>query len=212
MNIERKASHCLTCGMSGMGKSSYNLRYILASWHDRIFIFDHQSEYSLRLNLLPCFTFAEARERAKSERIICFDYSKNFFGELEGSLNAFADMVFFMCKDHLEPQNVQSLFVCDELQKIIPANEAPKEVKNIIQTGRRFNLDSALMSQQPNRIGNEIREQVTELILFRLKEENSLKFVRGMGIDADPIMSLPPLHYIWFDLVNGGQRSGVIDY
>lgn len=212
MNIERKASHVLTCGKSGQGKSTYNLRYIIGSHHDRVFIFDHQGEYQLRLPAQPCYDFDQLRERAKTERILVFDYSKFFEGRMEESFDQFCDEVFSMCKYHLEPQGVESLCVCDELQKIVSTADCPKPLKNIVQTGRRFNLDTALMSQQPNRLHNEVREQVTELVMFNLIDENSLKFVKKMGLDEQPIIKLQPLHYIWYDLQRGISRPGVIDY
>lgn len=212
MNIERKASHVLTCGKSGTGKSTYNLRYLIASHHDRVFIYDHQGEYCERLHLLPVYDFHSLRERTKTERLLAFDYSKNYSGEMEQCFDLFCDEVFSMCKNHLEPQGVECLFVCDEVQKVTTTSDCPKPLKNIVQTGRRFNLDTALMSQQPNRIHNELREQVTELVMFNLIDENSLKFVKKMGLDEMPIMKLPELHYIWYDLKRGTTRNSSIKY
>lgn len=212
MNIERKASHVLTCGRSGTGKTTYILRYLLASHHDRVFIFDHQAEFIERLHLIPCYELDDIAKRARTERIIAFDYSKNYYGEMEETFDLFCDKVFFLCKDHLESQNIESVFVCDELSKVTTVSDCPKPLKNIVQTGRRYNLDTALMSQQPNRIHNEVREQVTELVLFNLKDENSLKFVKKMGFDEQPVMALPDLHYIWFNTKSGETRKSEIKY
>lgn len=208
----RKASHTLVCGKSGMGKSSYGLRYIIGSHHDRIFIFDHQSEYSLRLKVQPVFTFEDFRKKASTDRAVIFDFTQNFAGELEESFDVFCDEVFDMSRNYLEPQNVESLFVVDELQKIIPTERAPKPLKNIYQTGRRFKLDSLTLSQQPNRLHNEVREQITELVLFRLDDENSLKFVKNMGKETEEIKTLQPLHYKWYNTVTGEERNSVIRY
>lgn len=212
MNIERKASHVLTCGKSGMGKSTYNLRYILGSHHDRVFMFDHQAEYVQRLNLIPCYTIDAVRQRARTERLIAFDYSAKFPGQMAEAFDIFADEIFRMCKENLEPAGIESLFVCDELQKVCPEGQCPQPLKNIMQTGRRFNLDSALMSQQPNRLHNEVREQITELVMFNLIDENSIKFVRKMGLDEKPIMMQEALHYIWFDLANGKSKASALTY
>ncbi len=212
MNIIRKASHVLVCGKSGMGKSTYALRYIIGSHHERVFIFDHQSEYSLRLNVPASYTFPEMFKRAQTERINIFDFSINYHGLLQESFNEFSDKVFEVSKKYLEPQGVESLFVVDELQKIIPVQDAPKELKNIYQTGRRFNLDSLTLSQQPNRVHNEVKEQITELILFRLEDENSLKFVKGMGKDTELVKALPPLNYRWYNTITGEERLSEIKY
>lgn len=212
MNIERKASHVLTCGKSGKGKTTYNLRYLIGSHHDRVFIYDHQGEFAERLHLVPITSFEELRKRAAKERFLCFDYSQAFPGQMEETFDMFCGFVFDLCVEHLEPQGIESILVCDEVQKCTTVNECPQPLKNVMQTGRRFNLDSALMSQQPNRIHNEVREQVTELVMFQLKDENSLKFVKKMGLDEQPIIDLPDLHYIWFNLSNGESRKSEVKY
>ncbi len=212
MDILRKASHVLICGKSGMGKSTYGLRNIIGTHHDRIFIFDHQSEYSMRLKIAPCYTFEDMRKKASTDRIVIFDFTQNFPGELEESFEVFCDEVFDMARNFLEPQNIETLFVVDELQKIIPTEKAPKSLKNIYQTGRRFKLDSMTLSQQPNRLHNEVREQITELVLFRLDDMNSLKFVVNMGKDVEPVKALQPLHYIWYNTVTGEERNSVLKY
>ncbi len=208
----RKASHTLVCGKSGMGKSTYGLRYIIGSHHDRVLIFDHQSEYSFRLKISPVYTFEDMRKKAATDRIVIFDFTQNFAGELEESFDYFCEETFDLARNHFEPQNVDCLFVVDELQKIIPTEKAPKPLKNIYQTGRRFKLDSLTLSQQPNRLHNEVREQITELTLFRLDDENSLKFVKNMGKETEEIKQLQPLHYKWYNTVTGEERNSLLKY
>lgn len=212
MDIMRKASHILVCGKSGMGKSTYGLRYIIASHHDRIFIFDHQSEYSLRLKLEPVYTFEEMRKKAATDRIVIFDFTLNYPGQLAESFDEFNNEVFDMARNYLEPQNIETLYVCDELGKIVPVQDAPMSLKTIYQTGRRYKLDSLTLSQQPNRLHNEVREQITELTLFRLDDENSLKFVKNMGKDTEIIKELEPLHYRWYNCLTGEERKSEIKY
>ncbi len=212
MNIERKASHVGIFGKSGKGKTTYGLRYIVGSFHDRVFIFDHQSEFAFRLKTLPVLHLGQVREMAKTERYIIYDYTKEFPGNLEYAFDAFATEVFDMATQYLEPQNIDSLFVCDEVTKCTPNAQCPQPLKNILQTGRRYNLDSCLLSQQPNRLHNEIREQLTELVLFNLVDENSLKFVKNMGKNTDEILALNDLEYKWYDLARGDERKGKLKY
>lgn len=195
-----------------MGKTSYGERYMIGSHHGRVFIFDHQGELQERLKVAPCYTFKAMRERAEDERIVCFDYSAAFPGQLNESFEAFCDEVFDLAQNSLEPAGIETLFVCDEVQKTHEPAKCPRPLKNIVQTGRRFKLDSLLFSQQPNRISNEIREQVTELVLFRLNDENSLKFIEDYGENSDEISSLQPLEYVWFNLVTGIRRKSRINW
>ena len=212
MNIIRKASHVLVCGMSGMGKTGYGERYIIGSHHGRVFIFDHQAEFFIRLNLRPVVKFEHIRRRAETERIVCYDYSYDFPGNLEDAFDLFCDEVFDLNKTYLEPQKVESLLVCDEIQKVCTPNECPQPLKNILQTGRRFNVDTLSLSQQPNRIHNEQRVQVTELVMFHLNDENSLKFTKNCGLDTEPIQRLKPLQYRWHNMLTGEVRTSTLDF
>ena len=212
MNIERKAWQVFVAGRSGCGKTSYAERTIIGTHHDRIFIYDHQSEFWRRLNLIPVTDFDGLYERVKKERIICFDYSFAYFGEMEERFVEFCDVCFNLCKDCLEPQHVESLFVCDEIQKVVTGHDIPKEFKNISQTGRKFALDTLLLSQQPNEVHNGIRNQATEMVCFAQKDENALKFVTQNGFDPEEIRALQPLNYIWQDMNTAEFRRGTIDY
>lgn len=200
MDILRKASHVLVAGMSGMGKTSYGERYLVGSHHDRVFLFDHQSEFQVRLNLLPCYSLAEMRERAQTERFVAFDFTQNFKGQLEESFDLFCEEVFRMCEENLEPAGIESIMVTDELQKIVPLeSRVPRPLKNVYQTGRRYKLDTLTLTQAPNELHNNIRVQITEAAMFKLTDENSLKFISKMGWETESIMKLPDLHYNWYN-------------
>lgn len=212
MNVKRDASHVLIAGNSGSGKTSYAERYIAGCHHSRIFLFDHQDEFNQRLHLMPVKRFSDIRIRARTERIICYDYAEEFPGMLNESFDLFCDEVFDISKNFLEPQGLDCLFGCDEVQKCCSPSQCPQPLKNILQTGRRFGVDSVCITQQPNRIHNEQREQVTELVLFNLMDENSLKFVAQMGKDTSQIQALKKLNYKWYNLRTGEERQSVLHY
>lgn len=212
MNIQRKASHVQVYGQSGTGKTSYSERYIIGSHHDRVFIFDHEAEFCSRLHLLPCYTYTDILVRARNERILCFDYSVAWEGRLEASFDAFCSWVFGVCKSSLSSQECESLFVCDELQKVVGPHSCPQPLKTIMQTGRRYCLDSLIMSQQPNEIHNTVRTQATELAVFKLQDFNAQKFVSEIGMNVEEILRLRDLHYIWRNCKTSEVRRGSIDY
>lgn len=212
MNIERKSQQVHVYGRSGFGKTSYAERFLLGSHFDRIFIYDHQSEFWHRLGVTPITDMEDLRERVCKERILCFDYSFAYYGELEERFDEFCDEVFDICKGSLEPQGVESIFVCDELQKVVGPHNCPKPLKNIVQTGRKFAIDSLFIGQQPNEIHNTVRNQATEFILFAQKDENALKFAEMNGFDTDEVRQLQPLHYVWQNMNTSEFRRGSIDY
>lgn len=211
-NIKRKASHVLVVGKSGTGKTSYAERYIIGSHHARVFIYDHQGEFQERLNLFPVRTFEELEIRLPAERILCFDYSYNYPGQLEYCFEIFCAQCFSIAKDYMTPMNKESLFVCDEVQKTMTTAQLPQDFKNILQTGRRFNLDSLSMSQQPNELHNSLRNQVTEFVAYRLQDARALKWVDEAGIDIAVVSKLPDLSYLWKNMQTGEERVAKIDY
>jgi hypothetical protein len=212
VNIKRKASHVLVAGRSGMGKTTYGERYLIGAHHKRVFIFDHQGEFAERLHVLPIFRFEDIRRRGETETILCYDYSREARGQLLEAFDAFCTEVFDICEFHLEPRGFDGLIVCDEIQKCIGDQSPPQSVKNIVQTGRRFGVDSLFLSQQPNRIHNEMREQVTELVLFSLQDENSLKFAKNMGKNVEEVQALKEHEYLWYNLHTGEERRGVVKH
>jgi hypothetical protein len=211
-NITRKASHILGVGKSGTGKTSYAERYIIGSHHDRVFIYDHQGEFQQRLHLFPCYDIDEMLLRAGKERILCFDYSAAYPGQLEECFELFCAEIFEFHKNYMVPQKREGLLVCDEIQKCTSPNNMPQPWKDIVQTGRRFNLDSFALSQQPNEIHNSHRNQITEFICYRLQEERALKWVSEAGVDVERVKKLPDLHYLWQNMQTGEAREGRIDY
>lgn len=213
MNILRKASHVFVAGKSGKGKTTFAERYLIGSHHDRVFIFDHQGEFSLRLKCPTVRSFGEMRDALQSQRVLCYDFAQD--AEANGMADSFDDFcaeVFSICKFYLEPHKVESLLVCDEIQKVTGPYGIPEPFRNVIETGRRYNLDTLTMSQQPNAVHNSLRNQVTEMVLFNLGDENSLKFARERGLDPDDVLLLPDLHYNWYQMDRGEKRSGVLRY
>lgn len=212
MNILRKASHIGVVGRSGTGKTSYAERYIAGSHHGRVFIYDHQSEFATRLNIEPVFDFDGLIENAQEHRIVCFDPSENFGGYFAETFVAFCEWVFSIAKVIQRKYHLESLFCCDEVQKLVDPYKTPVELKEILQTGRRYALDTLLLSQQPHRVGNEIREQWTEIACFQLIDGNSLKFPELVGLDPEEISRLPAHNYHWVETHTGEKRAGVLQF
>ena len=210
MDLLRKASHVLVCGRSGQGKTSYGERYIAGSHHARVFIFDWQGEFAGRLRIPPVYDLEEIGENPA--RIIAFDPSEHFGGHFEEVFGAFCDIVMFQAKQVKAKSGLDCLLVCDELQRLIPVQDPPQELRNVLQTGRRAGLDTLLLSQQPNRLHNEVREQFTEIAFFKMTDTRSLEFVESRGVDPERISKLETLHYLWFNTLTDETRDGLLKF
>lgn len=206
MNILRKARHIHVCGRSGQGKTSYAERYIAGSHHGKVWIFDWQNEFAPRLGL--GFESDISAVMDSRERIVCYDPHILFPGEMAEAFRQFCNAVFYAAGN----QSLDSLMVVDELQRIIPVQDPPAELRTVLQTGRRQGLDTLILSQQPNRLHNEIREQFTEIVYFRMDDKRSLEFVEDRGADENLVANLPPLNYLWQDTQTRETRQGTIRF
>lgn len=214
VNYLRSARHLLTCGKSGMGKTTWALEYMKGAPHDRIAIYDHQDEFAFRMGAKIATTIEEFLTLMESERVVCFQFGKNYAGYKREMFAEFCDVVFDTA-EVLNRKGLECLFVCDELQQFVTGTQiesAPAEFRQILETGRRRGLDSLSLSRAPNRVNVAIREEFTELILFKLNDEQSLKFARDVGADTDAVAALPPHHYLYYNIISGREAGLKLEF
>lgn len=205
------------CGKSGMGKTSWALDFIRACPHDRICIYDHQNEFAFRLGIPPeqVATDPESFIRlAQTNRVIPYDFTLKSPGFKREEFALFCDLVFDMA-EVLDAKGMETLFVCDELQQFVTGTQiesAPEEFRQILETGRRRGLDSLSLSRAPNRVNVAIREEFTEMIVFRLNDEQSLKFARDIGMDVAAVSRLEPHHYLYYNVISGREAAVKLEF
>lgn len=202
MDIARKARHILTCGNSGSGKTTFAMRYITgADFYDRIYVYDHEGEFSERSGITPARSESELEDFFTEFRFIIFEPSEMFGSpdsenDLEGGLDWFCRWLFNKQIEH----DIESLFYVDEMQKIqSQLTKVSPALKSIYQTGRRRRIDTLTVTQAPNLIHNAIRSQATDLAVFRLKESNALKFLDDLGYNLPGVETLQDLDYYYIN-------------
>ena len=143
-------------------------------------------------------------ELEKSARVILFDPAGVFPGDTSAGFNFFADWAFSVSEQIPGPK----LFVADELQKVIDTSGLPPSFANILETGRRAELDCALVSQQINRIDNRVRNQLTEFVTFAHVDPRALQWIGELGMDAEAVRALGEGDFLSLDLAQWQIASG----
>jgi hypothetical protein len=198
-----------------MGKTTFALRYVNGSQHKRVFVFDPENEFQQRFQIKDekiARNIPDIYRLAETERITIFDPQIEYEGMNAEAFELFSEVVFALARDGLCPQKIQSLMITDELQKYVNHAYAPQSFRTILETGRRQMLDTLSLSRAPNRLHTGIREEFTELVLFRLDDENSLKFAEGVGADIEQVKTLNEHEFLYFNILRGGERRGQLQF
>lgn len=186
LQLEAKRECILCSGVSGSGKTTFALRYLVA---DRSlacrFLFDAEGEFSQRLGVEAVKTEEEC-ELALDDGFVVFDPHGRFPGDLPGALEWFCGWAF----EASSRMSGRKMLLIDEVWMYCSPGAIPKPLAVVVQTGRKRGLGTLFASQRPNRINEAITNGVTEAVCFRLQGENALKRAADLGADASEISQL----------------------
>jgi hypothetical protein len=208
-NIAHKPTKIAIVGGSGTGKSTYFCKFLANSRYTRKFIFDHQGEMSQRLGVQSCIDAQELDAALTAENpppYIIFDPSLMFEGDLPGAFDFFCDFVFLYSKQ--DPFELK-LFAIDELQDIVSTDVCNVYLAKVLETGRRYGLDWISVQQGLNCVHNRIRNQMTEVVIFRTTDQAPLKAL-PLGIDVESVVGQSDGQYTLFLKRTGQIRTGKI--
>lgn len=184
-------------GRSGTGKTEFLGRYVARARYPRTFVFDGQGELSPRWGVSACVSVEDLQAALeRSDGIILFDPAGLFPEDLCGGFGFFSDWSFSVSECIAGPK----LFVADELQQVIGTAGLPPSFCAILETGRRAELDCAIVSQQINLIHNRIRNQLTEFVTFAHVDPRALEWIGDLGLDPEEVRGLPEGDFISLDL------------
>lgn len=153
---------------------------------------------SQRLNVESVFRTEDLAE-AFQTGFVCYDPSMEWEGDEETGFQFFCSWAFDTTKLSVESgEPGPRLFACDELQSMT-GTMLPWELKRVIQTGRRWGLDAALVSQQLNEIPNTLRNQCSEVVTFQHSDPYVLDIMTDWGFDPMLVAGLDTGEFLWRD-------------
>jgi ABC-type dipeptide/oligopeptide/nickel transport system ATPase component len=204
MQLAHRPTKLLITGKSGSGKSTYFTRFVTswpAAWR---FIYDHEGEFAQRTGLPAAHTPREMLEHLSARRWVIFDPAAAFPGDVQRGFAFFSEWAFSVS------QRLQGkkLFCCDELQKLTGTNQVGWELACVVETGRRYEIDTCFISQQPNLIHNRLRNCLSEVATFAQVDANAIQFLAEVGFNEESVRALRPGEYLCRNLNTGAEERG----
>lgn len=196
MNYDHKAFRELITGMSGSGKSTLWLDTVKNHRSPRgnrrvkwKFIFDPERECARKLGWRTVIDVPGMIREMAAGRPVCFDGSLLFPGNRRGAFAFFARWVFNVSRKF----DGTKLFSCDELQSVQTTGPSgmPPALKEIIDEGRRQEIDCLFAGQRLNEINDDVRGQLTAITTLKQDDPLSLRWLVERGFDETDVRNLP---------------------
>lgn len=202
MNYNHIESFRLITGKSGTGKTTYFLRAIAGARHRYKFLFDPQREISRKLRWRPVQDSAGVVYCVRVGLPVCFDPSRDFAGRPKEGFAWFTRLSLELSKELRGPK----LFACDELQKYTALGRGgvPGGLAEILDIGRKEEIDGLFVAQRVNKVNDDIRAQLTELVTFQHTDRLPLRWLEDDGFDPELVSRLKsPGQYLRRNLKTG---------
>jgi hypothetical protein len=189
MNFDHKALAVLITGKKGSGKTTYWLKRIVAHRSRYKFVFDPSREVSRKLGWRVSIDEPGLCRSLVSHGRVCFDSSRLFPGNRREGFAFFTRWVFNVSK---ALPGVKCLAV-DELQSCQETGPhgMPQGFKEIMDEGRREEIDCLFAAQRVNEVNDDVRGHLTELVTFKHDDPLPLRWLAERGFDPDAIRALP---------------------
>ena len=205
MDLTHKPTKILVTGASGTGKTTFWTRYLLGTPARVKFVFDHQGEMAVRLGVPAALDLPQLAQMTAQGWAI-FDPAHLFPGRTPEGFNFFCDFAFNVA----QRTPGRKVFACDELQALTDTNSLSEELSMVLETGRRYSLDAAMISQAPNLIHNRVRNQLTEVVTFRQVDARAVQWLTEADFSEVAVRGLRPGWFIAKNLTTGGMSSGKV--
>jgi hypothetical protein len=195
----------LIVGMTGSGKTTFAIRYLLNVPAVCRFVFDDLGQIAARLNMRHAGTAAEL-EAALATRWVIFNPHLMFPGDVAAAFAFFCAWAF-NCARRGPGKKV---FLADEVWRWCSPNSIPKELAALAQMGRAENLELVTATQLPHKIHASITGQSTEMVCFRVNEPLALDKVQELGGDRDAVQGLPLGSFVSWNRLSQASLAGQV--
>lgn len=203
---ETKRSVTVVGGLSGSGKSTFVLRYIINADYAVRFCFDPKGEFSERLGMPQADDLYSLGLRL-CQGWVLFNPHSLFYGRLSDAFSFFCEWA----DDMSGKIPGRKVLVVSEAWQYVTARRHPQELEGCVRGGRHQLMDCVFDTQTPGQLHETIRNECTELVCFALQDDTSLKWPVSKGFNADELKALPDLHFVARNVRSRGELRGKIE-
>jgi hypothetical protein len=189
--------------MTGSGKTTFALRYLLNVQAACRFVFDDLGQVASRLRVRHCSTASEL-ESALASRWVVFNPHRMFPGQMPEAFQFFCNWAY--AASGRGPG--KKVLLVDEVWKWCSPNAIPRELATVAQTGRAEHLELVVATQLPHKVHASITGQSTELVCFRLDERLALSAIAELGADPEKVRILPLGQFVSWNRLSGQKAEG----
>jgi hypothetical protein len=204
VNWNHKARKILITGKSGSGKTTLWLD-LLKRWpaHYR-FIYDADREVSRKCRWRASATVAELKAQLLARQPVVFDPARMFAADFEAGFAFFCRWLLNVSRCLNGPK----VFAVDEVWRYAPSGSGlPPAFQEILNVGRREEIDLLFIAQRANKVHDGIRAQLTEIITFQHSDRLPLEWL-AEDFDPDAVKALKyPGGYLKRSLIGEQQPS-----
>lgn len=196
-------ANTLIVGMSGSGKTTFALRYLVNAVCACRFIFDDLGRAATRLAISPAYSSREL-EAALSQRWVVFNPHRMFPGETKAAFKFFCKWVYEVSRRG----RGKKLLLVDEIWQWQDSQSLPRELSLVVQAGREEHLELVSCTQLPHKVHAAITGQATELVCFKIQEPLALAKLAELGADRERVADLPAGEFIAWNRLTNGSLAG----
>ncbi len=188
MNFDHTADRKLITGKAGSGKTTYFLAVLKKSRARWIFCFDPEREIARKMGWPVCVDVPGLNAAVAARRPACFDPTPLFPGDRPEGFAFFCRYVLCVSRT----LHGTKLLAVDELQAVQTTGTAglPQSFSELLDEGRRQEIDCLFISQSVNRVHDRVRVQLSEIITFCHTDRLPLAWLEQDGFDPAAVSAL----------------------
>jgi hypothetical protein len=203
MQFENKRRVTLVGGVSGSGKTTFCLRYLVNAPVQVRFAFDPDGEIAERLRVTPARSGGQL-DTAFIRGTVVFDPEGLFGDDTVAGFKFFCDWAYEVSRR----VGGRKVFFVDEVWEHCSPNSIPDEFARIGLKGRKVGLELLVALQEPQRLNGRIRNGVSEVVAFHVADGPSLEFLAEKGLDPAEVQALPDFYFVARNCNSGGILRG----